>query len=451
MPTLNEPQAAFLQLPHKFRAFVGGFGSGKTWVGCGSLCRHAWEHPRIPAGYFAPTYPQIRDIFYPTIEEVAHDWGLRASIAESNKEVSLYAGRQYRGTIICRSMEKPSSIVGFKIGQALVDEIDTMNKRKAQDAWRKIIARLRVKADGLQNGIDVTTTPEGFNFVYEQFHQMPSERPELKVLYGLVHASTYDNEVNLPEDYIRSLYESYPPQLVQAYIDGMFVNLTTGSVYSVFSRSRNATDEVIQDGEHLHIGMDFNVLNMTAIVCVIRDDQPMALDELTGIRDTPAMIQALKDQFPGHRMTIYPDASGESAHTNNASVSDLGLLRAERGMSVVKPAANPRIRARVVSVNAMLCNAKGRRRLKVNVRRCPKLTEALEKQPYDANGMPDKTTGFDHPPDALGYFIHGRYPAAVSARDRGAIERPSGLKPYSRAWLESSGLPSNADRRRNAL
>ncbi|WP_312237321.1 terminase family protein, partial [Stenotrophomonas sp.] len=84
MPTLNEPQAEFLQLPHKFRAFVGGFGSGKTWVGCGSLCQHAWQFPRIPAGYFAPSYPQIRDIFYPTVEEVAFDWGLRAQINQSN-------------------------------------------------------------------------------------------------------------------------------------------------------------------------------------------------------------------------------------------------------------------------------------------------------------------------------------------------------------------------------
>ncbi len=451
MPTLNEPQAAFLQLPHKFRAFVGGFGSGKTWVGCGSLCRHMWEHPRVPAGYFAPSYPQIRDIFYPTIEEVAFDWGLRARITESNKEAHLYAGREYRGTIICRSMDNPASIVGFKIGKALVDEIDTLKKRKAQDAWRKIIARLRVKAEGLQNGIDVTTTPEGFNFVYEQFHQLPSENPKLQALYGLVHASTYDNEANLPDDYIQSLFESYPPQLVQAYIDGMFVNLTTGSVYPAFSRTANNTTATIQDGEALHIGMDFNVLNMTAVICVIRDGEPMALAELTGIRDTPAMIQALRDQYGGHRMTIYPDASGDSQHTNNASTSDLGLIRAERSMTIVVPAANPRIRSRVVSVNAMILNAKRRRRFLVNVRNCPKLTEALEKQPYDANGLPDKTTGFDHPPDALGYFIHSKFPAAVSARDRPSIERPRVLVPHSRQWLESSDQPSLAERRRSAL
>nr|WP_281959236.1 DUF4113 domain-containing protein [Enterobacter mori] len=119
-PTLNIPQARFLAMQHKFKAYVAGFGSGKTWVGCGGICKGMWEHPKINQGYFAPTYPQIRDIFYPTIEEVAFDWGLSVKINEGNKEVHFYEGRRYRGTTICRSMEKPGSIVGFKIGNAMV-------------------------------------------------------------------------------------------------------------------------------------------------------------------------------------------------------------------------------------------------------------------------------------------------------------------------------------------
>lgn len=138
-PSLNVPQAAFLQMPHKFRAYVAGFGSGKTWVGCTSICQHFWRWPKINQGYFAPTYPQIRDIFYPTMEEVAATMGLRVKINQSNHEVHVYEGRRYRGTIICRSMEKPETIVGFKIGHALIDELDVMNPIKAQTGWRKII------------------------------------------------------------------------------------------------------------------------------------------------------------------------------------------------------------------------------------------------------------------------------------------------------------------------
>ncbi|HBA7234728.1 TPA: hypothetical protein J1X69_004462, partial [Escherichia coli] len=85
-------------MPHKFKAYIAGFGSGKTWVGCGGICKGIWEHPGINQGYFAPTYPQIRDIFYPTVEEVAADWGLNVKINEGNKEVHFYYGRQYRGS-----------------------------------------------------------------------------------------------------------------------------------------------------------------------------------------------------------------------------------------------------------------------------------------------------------------------------------------------------------------
>jgi len=86
--------------------------------------------------------------------------GLETEIIESNKEVHFYSSGQYRSTVICRSMEKPGSIVGFKIGKALIDELDVLPMLKAEHAWRKIIARLRHQAEGLQNGVSVTTTPE---------------------------------------------------------------------------------------------------------------------------------------------------------------------------------------------------------------------------------------------------------------------------------------------------
>jgi len=77
--------------------------------------------------------------------------------------------------------------------------------------------------------------------------------------------------------------------------------------------------------------------------------------------------------------------------------------------------------------------------------------EALEKQAYDANGMPDKVTGFDHPPDALGYFIHSRFPAAASFREGGSVERRRIVTPYSRQWLEHTDNTTAAERKRDML
>lgn len=417
-PSLNVPQGRFLAMPHKYKAYVAGFGSGKTYAGCAGLSKHTYEYPRVNSGYFAPSYPQIRDIFYPTIEEVFHAWGLRAKIHTGNHEVHAYRGRVYMGTTLCRSMDTPGSIVGFKIGHAVVDEIDVMAMEKARAAWRKIIARMRYKIDGLRNGIDVTTTPEGFRFVYQQFVKEPREKAHVAAMYGLIQASTYENAINLPEDYIPSLLASYPAQLIDAYIDGKFVNLQTGTVYASFDRRLNACDDVEQPGETLYVGMDFNVGKMGAVTHVKRHGLPRAVDEIMNGFDTPDMIRRIKERYWEHdgrdwrktrQIRIYPDASGGSRKSVNASESDIALLR-QAGFVVQAPASNPPVKDRVNAMNAMFLNAEGARRYLVNVDRCPTYAEALEQQAWDDNGEPDKQTGHDHPNDAGGYFIAFDYP-----------------------------------------
>lgn len=415
---LNRPQARFVALRRKFRSFVAGFGSGKTFVGCVSQIDHFMRYPRLPQGYFAPTFPHIRDIFYPTIEEVASWHGMRVKINESNKEVHFFRGRWYYGTTICRSMERPESIVGFKIARALIDEIDVMKQDKARRAWRKIIARMRVKADGVENGIDVTTTPEGFKFTYEQFVEEVRRKPEVAGFYGIVQASTYENEANLPADYIPSLLASYPPQLISAYLQGQFVNLTTGNVYPGYNRILNFTNETIAPGEYLHIGMDFNVGKMSAIVHVIRGGEPRALAEFTDLLDTPAMIKAIDEKFPKNNISVYPDASGQNRNsTGDASLTDLSLLR-QAGYTVVVNPSNPRVRDRVNCMNRAFTLLG----YKVNPDTCPKYAESLEKQAYNEHGEPDKAGGFDHTNDAGGYFITKQFPIEHNRMIRATVK-----------------------------
>jgi hypothetical protein len=415
---LNRPQSDFLTLPHKFKMFCAGYGAGKTWVGCADLGKHFMEFPRIPAGYFGATYGQIRDIFYPTVDEALAEWGFSVKIKEGNKEVEVYQGKTYYGQIICRSMDKPETIIGFKIGKALVDELDVLKLEKARVAWRKIIARLRYVSPGLQNGISVTTTPEGFKFCYQQFVEQVREKPDLASMYGLIQASTYDNEANLPDDYIPSLLASYPPQLIEAYINGQFVNLKTGSVYNTYDREKNRCDDEIQPGEALFIGMDFNVGKMAAITHVKRGGLPRAVDEIINAYDTPDMIKRIRERYwkyengdyqKSRAIRVYPDASGDSRKSVNASSTDLALLR-QAGFQVIANHANPPVKDRVNSMNGMFCNAIGERRYLVNPDKCPTYAASLEQQAWAENGEPDKTTGHDHQTDAGGYFIAHDYP-----------------------------------------
>ena len=398
----NKPQGQFHLMPQKYRGFISGYGGGKTWAGCAAMCKNFWEYPGVNQGYFAPTYPMIRDIFWPTIEEVADSFGLQIEIKETSHEVHFYRGRQYRGTTICRSMDHPQNIIGFKIGHAIIDEIDILPTRKAEEVWRKIIARMRYNVPGLKNGIDIMSTPEGFRFCHKLFVQSVQEKPELATNYGLVQASTYENEKNLPADYIASLKEIYPAELIEAYINGQFVNLTAGTVFRNYDRVRCNSMEKIQEKEPLFIGQDFNVQKMASAVFVQRPDGFHAVAELKDIFDTPDVVRAIRERWAdkGHRIIIYPDASAGSRKTVDASKSDLALL-AQAGYAIRAHAANPPVRDRILATNKAFEVGK----IKVNAQACPTIARCLEQQSYTDDGEPDKTAGFDHMNEAFSYFV----------------------------------------------
>tara|TARA_B100000795_G_scaffold269690_1_gene259952 strand:- start:2493 stop:3731 length:1239 start_codon:yes stop_codon:yes gene_type:complete len=395
MLELSAPQNVFLnKLDTKYKAYVGGFGSGKTYIGCVDQLLFASRNPRTIQGYFAPTYPAIRDIYFPTFEEAANNLGFTVDIKESNKEIHIYRAGAYYGTVICRSMDKPSSIIGFKIARALVDEIDTLPKSKANQAWNKIVARLRLVIPGVENTIGVTTTPEGFLFVYDRFALNPTES------YSMVQASTYENEKFLPPDYISSLKETYPDELISAYLMGEFVNLKSGTVYNGYDRVRCRSMESIQEKEPVHIGMDFNVTNMSAVIYVLRDKVYHAIDELKGVYDTPSIIEIIKERFAEHHISIYPDASGRARKSVNASTSDIALLE-QAGFSVYANSRNPLVKDRVMSANKAFQNGQ----VMVNDDLCPETARCLEHLTYDNNGEPDKKSNIDHLPDAATYTI----------------------------------------------
>ena len=400
--SVNTPQGKFLAMDQKFKAYVAGYGSGKTFIGCVAQCLDFWKYPQINQGYFAPTFPQIRDIYYPTIQEVADLCGLRVEIREGNKEVHFFDGRKYRGTVICRSMQLPQSIVGFKIGNALVDEIDVMDTNKAEQAWQKIIARMRW--ENAPNKVSVTTTPEGYKFIYQRFVMNATKN------YGLVQASTYDNEANLPDGYIESLADTYNPELRAAYLNGQFVNLFSGTVFRSYERKRCSSRETIQPKELLRIGVDFNVTNGSGVVYVTRGSVWHAVDELTGIYDTPELIATIKQKYPEHQIRIYPDASGGSRKTVDASISDISLLQSA-GFAVYANRSNPLVKDRVIAANV----AFDKGLVKVNELLCPEYSRCLEQLAYDSNGSPDKKSNLDHLPDAGTYPIAYEMPVVKPA------------------------------------
>jgi len=231
---------------------------------------------------------------------------------------------------------------------------------------------------------------------------------------------------------------------------GKFTNLLTGNVYENFDRSRNSTHRNLQDFDQfndkgellelapLHIGIDFNVGKCCGIVHVIEetvdsDFKPMtkfdlkfskptttrthrsayAVGEITGERNTEALIKAINKQYPGRKITVYPDSSGKSEKTN-ASDTDIKLLK--KHFTTRYNSKNPPVRDRINSMNAMFRNGEGKIRYYVNINQCPVYVEALETQGYDKDGKPDKMHDQDHPVDAAGYLIFKQFPVRAHHR-----------------------------------
>ena len=397
----TEPQAAFLNMHCKFPAFVAGFGTGKSEVMCNSALLDSLEGGASSMiAMYEPTYDLVRLILAPRMEEKLQEWGVRYKYNKSDN--IIYTSNRQLGDFVLRTLDNTARIVGYESFRAKVDELDTLKMEHAADAWNKIIARNRQRPDTYVasspkpiNTVSIFTTPEGFRFVHDRWvvNKMPG--------YDMIQASTLSNPF-LPEDYVESLRATYPEQLIEAYINGEFVNLTSGTVYYAYKRNKCSSRETIQPGETLYIGQDFNVGHMASTVYVQRGHVWHAVAELVDMFDTPDMVRTIKERWQnaGHHIVMYPDASGKNRKSQDASRSDIAQLEQAR-FEVRANAANPAVKDRVASVNKAFESG----RLLINEQACPVTARCLEQQAYDKNGVPDKSGNNDHQNDATGYPI----------------------------------------------
>lgn len=392
---LTEPQVRFRQSKAKYRAFVAGFGAGKSEMLITEAFIDAMTHPHALIALYAPTYDLIRLILWPRLLAKLSEHGIKYTANKTEKFIETE--HPQCGNFILKSLEEPEKIVGYESFRAHIDEMDVLKEEQARMAWNKIIARNRQKlpvSDNM-NRVSVYTTPEGFRFTYDRWVVKAND------MYELVKAPSYSNPF-LPDDYLESLRASYPSELIAAYIEGEFVNLTTGTVYKSFNRNTCNSKEIVIDNETIWVGVDFNVNKMAATIYVRRNKNTEwhGVDELSGLSDTPELISALKLKYPLNHIVVYPDSTGRNRKSIDASMSDIALLEQAKFEVRAHP-KNPFVKDRVMAVNTAFCN----KTLFINTDKCPVTTSCLEQQAYDDHGEPDKTTGKDHQNDAMGYPI----------------------------------------------
>lgn len=363
------------------------------------MCRKAIQLAILNRGFTGiatePTNDMLRNIFIPEFEIALNEWGIDYKLNKAISTFTLYINGS-ESKVICLSAENYERLVGINAAWAVMDEVDTSKQEIAEKAYQKILGRLRT---GSVRQLCIFSTPEGFKFCYKCFVKDKNIGEK-----RLIKAKTTDNKY-LPSDFIETLKEQYPPNLLDAYLNGNFVNLANASIYTYFDRYKHHKSITIEDSEVLHVGQDFNISGCVSTLFVIRDNIPFMFDEIIS-NDTYEVVSNIKNKYKNH-ICIYPDASGHQGHPN-ATLTDIQILR-NSGFTVMATKQNPRVQDRINSVNGLFSHNK----LFIDTNKCPRTTQALEQQSYDEKGNPEKSNS--HPSnddfnDSLGYFVYYKYP-----------------------------------------
>lgn len=391
----------------KILGTAAGYGSGKTFIVARKALQLASLNPGTDLIICEPNFPLLVQILLPEIHLALREWGLvyyyrstESTFFVQFESVNPATGETIIKTnrLICKSLENYDRLIGINASGIILDEFDTAKPALAYAAFLKLLGRLRA---GSVRQLVIVSTPEGFGAMYRIFVEEKRGR--------LIKARTTDN-VFLPDDFIDTLYDIYPDNLVEAYVNGEFVNLKSTTVFNHFNRLKHGAHITITDKDtEIWLGGDFNAggcvtlsgveiphptKKNTTVLCIFHE----MLCE-----DTFETSEKLQGLYRGKKLYGSFDATG-ARRTTNASRSDLDIL-GDVGVSLVMGEKNPHVSDSILSVNS----AFKRGELLVDVQACPQLTKALEQLSYDEiTGQPEKFPGpgtIDDYTDALRYMV----------------------------------------------
>ena len=213
--------------------------------------------------------------------------------------------------------------------------------------------------------------------------------------YASMIMNPKDNLENIDDEYLK-LLSKMPEKERTRFMLGEFGDDDDGSAYYAFSREIHVKETKRVRGS-LYIGMDFNVMPMTAIICQVINDEIHVHDEVwLENSDTYKMADYLiKHNYVG---TVIPDSTGKNRKTSGKSDH---LILKDYGFQIPH-VFNPAQFDRVNNVNRLLTE----KRLIINPK-CRKLITDLEMVTWKDNKLDQKGANklLTHVSDSLGYAL----------------------------------------------
>jgi predicted phage terminase large subunit-like protein len=207
---LSATQAAFVEDAHRYAAFVGGIGSGKSYAGGIKALVQELDKPRLGL-VVAPSFGMLRDSTWRVCLET---WApLLARAYRQEMRLALRTGAE----VLFRSADDPDHLRGPSVRWAWLDEAALCPAA----TWPIVIGRLR---EGGQMGRAwVTSTPKGHNWLFDVFVTQANADT------ALYQAATRTNPF-IDAAYVASLEQQYPSQFARQELGGEFVVLGGGLI-----------------------------------------------------------------------------------------------------------------------------------------------------------------------------------------------------------------------------
>lgn len=375
----------------RWRVVVAGRRFGKTFLSNAELIRASLSGKEKNCWYIAPTYGAAKEIAWDMLLEHIPD----AYIAKRN-ETSLTITMVNGSKISLKGAEKPHNLRGRSLDFVVMDEFADMKP----ETWFEVIRPALADRQGSALWIG---TPKGMN----HFRDLWARGIDGQADWRSWQFTTLEGGNVTPEE-IESAKADMDERTFKQEFMAAFVNYA-GIIYYNFDRNETVK-RIEDDGSELHIGMDFNLDPMSAVVCLRKPEGLCAIDEIVIYgSNTDEMVDEIRTRYGNRKIVIYPDPASRQRKTSAGGRTDLSILQ-NAGFVVKSKNAHSAIRDRINSVNARLKSADGRRHLFVDPK-CKQTIKSLERQVYkEGTSQPDKDSGFDHMNDALGYLVDYLHP-----------------------------------------
>ena len=326
---------------------------------------------------------------------------------------------------------------------------ETRDSKK--EAFDVLLGRLRgfdVLYPGLLYQIKITTTPNGFDWIYEYFGS-PNKLPGTKI----ITTSTWDNPF-IPEAYVKGLEELYNnKQYAQQEIEGQFVNITAGRVFQ-FNRNVHVSPCELNREFPLVFSMDFNVSPLCGVILQynIKNKAIQVLDEIF-IKDNGQTRDACKEfkrrygdkqflwlEYDGDISGVARDTASEST---DVSIMDEELSSLPRAQNCIRLRRDRDVYNGVMAVNILLAPKIGKSLFRISPK-CVNTIQDLEQlswQPGTRKVEKNKNKFISHLSDALREVVVRLFPVGRDILPASAYEQigpKSSLNELQRKFLNQS-------------